>query len=101
MKIHYDGWLKLSPALLRSLGAKSGDMLEAELCDGVLVLRPIDGEAKAIALDAAIASPSEPVRNAGHAQGRSSDKMDEAAPSAVPSPGRRAGGRKPRGSSAG
>lgn len=102
MKIHYDGWLKLSPALLRSLGAKSGDLLEAELCDGALVLRPIDGEAKAIAPDAAIASPTEPARNAGHSpQRRSSDKMDEPAPSAVLSPGRRASGRKPRGSSAG
>lgn len=30
MEIHDDGWRKLSPALLCSPGAKSGDMLEAK-----------------------------------------------------------------------
>jgi hypothetical protein len=102
MKIHYDGWLKLSPALLRSLGAKSGDMLEAELRDGVLVLRPINGKARVVASDAAVPSPTEPMANEGRApRRRSSDKVAGSPSSAVLSSGRRAGGRKPRGSSAG
>ena len=99
MKIHYDGWLKLSPALLRSLGAKSGDMLEAELRDGGLVLRPVNP--KAIVPEVAVPSPTEPMPNEGRSQQRRSSKMGEPAPPVIPSPGRRAGGRKPRGNSAG
>ena len=102
MKIRDDGWLKLTPALLRSLGAKSGDMLEAELRDGGIVRRPINGEARVVASDAAIPLPTEPLSNEGRPrQRRSSDKIGGSAPSVVLSPGRRAGGRKPRGSSAG
>jgi len=95
MKIHYDGWLKLSPALLRSLGAKSGDKLEAELRDGELVLRPVN--AKAIVPEVAVSSPTEPMASEGRApRRRSSDKVAGSPSSAVLSSGRRAGGRKTR-----
>ena len=39
LKIHYDGWVKLPAALLRALGAKSGDTIEVEPREGGLVLR--------------------------------------------------------------
>jgi bifunctional DNA-binding transcriptional regulator/antitoxin component of YhaV-PrlF toxin-antitoxin module len=40
LKIHYDGWLALPPALRRQLGLGTNDLLEAELVDGAIVLRP-------------------------------------------------------------
>ncbi len=59
MKLRDDGWLKLSPALLRALAVKSGDKLEVELRDGALILRPIDG--KAILPEVTVPSPAESV----------------------------------------
>lgn len=97
MKIHDDGWLKLSPALLRSLGAKSGNLLEVELRDGALVLRPVNGKAKVAVPEAAVPSPTEPARSEGGSpRRRSSDKVAGSPASVVLPPGRRAGGRKPR-----
>ena len=39
LKILYDGWLKLPAGLLRALGAKAGDTLEASPREDGLVLR--------------------------------------------------------------
>ena len=41
LKLHYDGWLALPPAFRRALGSGTGDLLEAELVDGAIVLRPV------------------------------------------------------------
>jgi hypothetical protein len=43
LKIHYDGWVKLSPGLLRALGAKVGGTLEASPREDGLVLRAAAG----------------------------------------------------------
>ena len=40
LKLHYDGWLALPAALRRKLGLDKGAMLEVELVDGTIVLRP-------------------------------------------------------------
>jgi hypothetical protein len=40
LKLYYDGWLALPPALCRQLGLGTGDGLEAALVDGTLRLRP-------------------------------------------------------------
>jgi AbrB family looped-hinge helix DNA binding protein len=40
LKVHYEGWISLPPALRQKLGLSSGDRLEAELVDGTIVLRP-------------------------------------------------------------
>jgi len=61
MKLRDDGWLRLSPALLRTLAAKSGDKLEVELRDGALILRPIDGKARARVPEVTVPSPAESV----------------------------------------
>ena len=97
MKMYYDGWLKLSPALLRALGAKSGDTFAAELRDGRLVLTPVAGKSRPVPPDAAIPSPDEPTTNEERPRPRrSSGKTGDSAPSVVLPSGRRAGGRKPR-----
>ena len=41
LKLHYDGWLALPPAFRRALGSGTGALLEAELVDGAIVLRPV------------------------------------------------------------
>jgi len=97
MKIHYDGWLKLSPALLRRLDAKSGDKFEAEIKDGALVLRPVGGKAGDPVPEEAVPSPAEPVPSKGRSsQPRTSDKAARSPTSVVLPAERRAGGRKPR-----
>ena len=60
LKIHYDGWVKLPAALLRALGAKSGDMIEVEPREGGLVLRARIGKgADAPGPEAADPAPAE------------------------------------------
>jgi hypothetical protein len=44
LKIHYDGWVKLPTGLLRALGAKAGDTLEASPREDGLVLRAAAGK---------------------------------------------------------
>jgi AbrB family looped-hinge helix DNA binding protein len=61
LKVHYDGWIALPEAFRRKLGLERGDELEAELADGTIVLRPVQGSAKAmegVAPDAALATPT-------------------------------------------
>jgi hypothetical protein len=43
LKIHYDGWVKLPTGLLRALGAKAGDTLEASPREDGLLLRAAAG----------------------------------------------------------
>jgi bifunctional DNA-binding transcriptional regulator/antitoxin component of YhaV-PrlF toxin-antitoxin module len=43
LKIHYEGWVKLPTGLLRALGAKAGDTLEASPREDGLVLRAAAG----------------------------------------------------------
>ena len=43
-KLHYDGWLVLPAGLRRTLDLNSGDRLVAELVDGTIVLRPVNGQ---------------------------------------------------------
>ena len=60
LKIHYDGWVKLPAALLRALGAKSGDTIEVEPREGGLVLRARIGKgADAPEPEAADPAPAE------------------------------------------
>lgn len=40
LKLYYDGWLVLPPSLRRQLDLSTGAVLEAELIDGTIVLRP-------------------------------------------------------------
>ena len=40
LKVHYDGWIALPPALRQHLKLNSGDRLDAQLVDGAIVLRP-------------------------------------------------------------
>ena len=61
LKIHYDGWVKLPAALLRALGAKSGDTIEVEPREGGLVLRARIGKsADAPGPEAADPAPDQP-----------------------------------------
>jgi bifunctional DNA-binding transcriptional regulator/antitoxin component of YhaV-PrlF toxin-antitoxin module len=45
LKLHFDGWLPLPVAFRRKLGLTAGDVLEAELKGGTIVLRPVAGKA--------------------------------------------------------
>ena len=49
LKLHYDGWLALPAALRRKLGLDKGAVLEVELVDGAIVLRP-SGEGRGSAV---------------------------------------------------
>src|SRR3954447_2788945 len=40
VKLHYEGWVSLPSGLRQKLGLKSGDRLEADLVNGVIMLRP-------------------------------------------------------------
>src|SRR3954451_14474186 len=41
IRINYDGWLSLPTAVRQKLGLTTGDQLELELSDGVILLRPV------------------------------------------------------------
>jgi hypothetical protein len=40
LRIHYDGWIALPPGLRQYLKLNSGDRLDVQLVDGVIMLRP-------------------------------------------------------------
>ena len=44
LKVHYDGWIALPPALRQYLKLNSGDRLDAQLVDGAIVLRPVSAK---------------------------------------------------------
>ena len=49
-KLHYDGWLALPAGLRRTLDLNSGDRLVAELVDGAIVLRPVNGSVRRLSV---------------------------------------------------
>lgn len=51
LKIYYDGWLALPAALRRKLDLKTDAVLEAELVDGTIVLRPASATKGTTALE--------------------------------------------------
>jgi hypothetical protein len=61
LKLHYDGWVKLPAALLRSFGARTGDTLEILPGEGgTLVLRAGSSTARAAAEVPARPVPARP-----------------------------------------
>ena len=97
LKIHYDGWVKLPAALLRALGAKSGDMIEVEPREGGLVLRARSGKsADAPEPEAAGPAPAEDPPDQPRASRRGRAPSGSPSSVALP-PAQRAAGRRTSG----
>ena len=58
LKVHYDGWIALPPALRQHLKLNSGDRLDAQLVDGAIVLRPASAKRAPAEPEQAIESPA-------------------------------------------
>ena len=58
LKIHYDGWISLPPGLRQYLKLNSGDRLDAQLVDGVIVLRPANVKRAPAKAEPAIEPPA-------------------------------------------
>src|SRR5689334_602198 len=77
VRVNYDGWLALPAAARQKLGLSTGDQLELEVSDGVIVLRPVRaGTATMIAAEPSpvaepeAASPTAPVPAVKRGPGR-------------------------------
>jgi AbrB family looped-hinge helix DNA binding protein len=57
VRLSYDGWLALPPAVREKLGLSTGHQLELELVGGAIVLRPADAAGPAPAEPAATRPP--------------------------------------------
>jgi antitoxin component of MazEF toxin-antitoxin module len=94
LKLHYDGWLKIPAALLRALGAKTGDTVEVESREGGLVLRVGAGKTAASELEPATESaPAQGLPSRPTAKQRRRAATSPASSLALP-PSLRGAGRK-------
>ena len=58
LKVHYDGWIALPPALRQHLKLNSGDRLDAQLVAGAIVLRPASAKRAPAEPEQAIEPPA-------------------------------------------
>ena len=81
LKVHHQGWLALPERFRRQLGIESGSIIEAELVDGTVVLRPAGRPAKAATGAAATAAAGAiPVPSVLAAQPQDSEQPADAPP---------------------